>query len=519
MSINPKQAKRIRDLLAHAVEGTPNALDMLRRYMTEEGLHVDDLGIGTVRGSSDVGDVGDVGGSGDVGDAGISDEPEAVAPQGEDYIHEWLRRAGVRCAYDHTLSWGRNAIDSNDPLSRVGRQPLTLRKVVRSLSVEAASDKVKLPVRLINAVLANWMDDQRKAYAQDVFAKIDMVVRRPSPAEESAGRTALERLCELRLAEDPRYAAALILTIIHQIKRKLMGLRVDHHLVLTVYSQGGGSGKSKLCEALLSALQALAASTSLEDLLDGRSAGIWAMYAIYLDDVDETAAKSKGQFRRRISQEKWVSRVLGTGNFEAVGNNATMIMSTHHRIYEIMPDTFSMRRFGELHARETAPDVEAIEAVDNADWHAIWQSVDPEGPRPIDKLGFGATLRARQEDARVKGPVEQWMTQITEDDPGFARHVAPTGWIRGGDLFEHCYKPYADLFLGADGRLSLSKFGRDLKKLIAALGVRSPLEVREGRSTTEYRVRNVSPDQPTAPTPPTTPTPDLGPSRPGATHH
>jgi len=519
MTIEIKKAKRARDFLASALAGENNAWEMFRDFMTRESIHVDDLGIGGVGAAGASGGVGGVGGGGGEGGLGGSFDPDAVALQDEPYIRDWLARAEVRYAYDHTLSWGRDAVDPRDPLSRVGRQPLTLRRIVRALTVDAAHDEVKLTLRLINAVLANWMDEQRTVYARNTFAQIDFVSRKPSQSEEERGRSILEKLCSLRLNEDPKYAAAIILTIIHQIKRKILGLVVDHHLVLTICSQGGGSGKSEFIKALLGPLQAMAANTRLEELLDDRNTAIWAMYAINLDDVDESAAKQKGQFRRRISQDVWMSRILGKGDIQSVANNATVVGSTHHRIYEIMPDTFSMRRFAELFAKEAPPSAEAIDAVDHADWCAVWRSVDAEGPRPIDKLGYAAVLRARQEDARVRGPVEQWAEDITIADPGYARHVDANGWIKAGDLYEHCYKPYAARNLDAEGRLSKDKFGKLLRALLRGQGVRSRLEVQDGRNTTEYRIREALAEKAEAPTAPKAPTVTPLLPRPGATRH
>jgi hypothetical protein len=513
MTIENKKAKRARDLLASALAGENNAWEMFCDFMDRESIHVDDLGIGSVGAS---GGVGDGGGEGSVSG---SFDPDAVALQDEPYIRNWLANAEVRYAYDHTLSWGRDAADPLDPLSRVGRQPLTLRRIVRALTVDATYDEVKLTLRLINAVLANWMDEQRTAYTRNIFSQIDFVSRKPSLSEEDQGRVILEKLCSFRLDEDPKYATAVILTIIHQIKRKILCLTADHHLVLMICSQAGGSGKSEFIKALLGPLQAMAANTRLEELLDDRNTAIWTMYAINLDDVDESAAKQKGQFRRRISQDVWMSRILGKGDIQSIANNATVVGSTHHRIYEIMPDTFSMRRFAELFAKEIPPSAEAIDAVDNADWFAVWRSVDAEGPRPIDKLGHAAVLRARQEDARVRGPVEQWAADITMADPGYARHVDATGWIKAGDLYEHCYQPYAALNLDAEGRLSKDKFGKLLRSLLRGQGVKSRLEVRDGRNTTEYRIREAPPMPTEAPPAPkaSTITPLL--PRPDATRH
>lgn len=337
-----------------------------------------------------------------------------------------------------------------------------------------------------------------------MFSRINSFAGSVSAVEEAKGREALAHVCRLRLEDDPDYAAAVILTIIHQIKRKLLGLPVNDHLTLTIYSSEGGTGKSEFIRALLRPLGKLSANTSLGELLDDRNVALWSQYALNLDDLDESAARQRGQFRRRITQAEWTARVLGTGETRSVINNATILGTTHHRIFEIMPDRFSMRRFAELHGRETRPDDEAISAVDLADWPAIWRSVDPEGPCPIDKLGFRAILRDRQAAARVRGPVEQWLDDLAPADPSLAAHANPNGWIKASDLYERCYKPYAERNLGAEGRLSKDGFGKDLRALLRTRGARAPLEVRNGRITTEYRIVALPPERPTAPTPPTT---------------
>lgn len=144
MTLEANQAKRVRDLLASALAQEQNAFEMLCKYMIAQGLHVDDLGIGNDAGAGPVGGLG----------GGGQDEVGGTGSEEENFILAWLCHEEVRCAYDNALTWRQDAADPNDPLSRVGRQPLTLRRIVRGLTKDAARNGLKLSRRLIDAVLA-----------------------------------------------------------------------------------------------------------------------------------------------------------------------------------------------------------------------------------------------------------------------------------------------------------------------------------------------------------------------------
>jgi hypothetical protein len=185
-----------------------------------------------------------------------------------------------------------------------------------------------------------------------------------------------------------------------QTKRKLLGLPVDHDLMIALYGNVTDTGKStairKILEPLLTA--GLATETNLDCFGESREHYLFVEYpVIFLDEMGGLKKLDEASFKRILTAKKINYRRPGT-NTSVIGPMISVfIASVNTPIAELIKDPTCARRLYQMNACEDQFDWDAINKMDV---NALWQSVDEKGPCPVSALWKDIRRRQDSEPGR-----------------------------------------------------------------------------------------------------------------------
>ena len=199
------------------------------------------------------------------------------------------------------------------------------------------------------------------------------------------------------------FIIAVLLKYIHQVKRKMHGLRVQRHLMPILMGKTG-CGKTTLVRALLQPLEEVAAETDFKQIADERVIDLWLNFVLFLDEMGWSTKAESNLVKYMISAEKLDRRRMQQNHTDQIIQNATLIgTSNQGSLAALFHDVTGLRRYAGLYTNNMM-DWQAINAMD---WLKLWQCVSPHDPDPI--LPFLGSLSEQQEEERPRSSVEAWL--------------------------------------------------------------------------------------------------------------
>jgi len=249
-------------------------------------------------------------------------------------------------------------------------------------------------------------------------------------------------------AEDA-LSVAVVTHVIWQVKRKLHGQKVEHHLMLVLHGKQG-SGKTEAIKALLKPLWLLVDMPGdLTILGDERQAFRQEQYYVtFFDEMAKADKVSIDALKNRITAELLHWRLLGSNLSRTARNSTTFLGATNEDLRDIIYDPTGMRRF---HQMETLDRIDWDE-INAIDYDEMWASVDHGAECPLKPVM--AELRKHQDSIRAKDSVEEWYDEnCSKGDK----------WTAAKELYSH----YCDqIRKQARKPVSQTKFGRRLTEIV-----------------------------------------------------
>ena len=339
-------------------------------------------------------------------------------------------------------------LDEGDPMEFV-RQFMNLRRIEvlfdGSLSFEAVPLRADSPdmvdeflsVEFINAfdladqMLLHCKQDDYDFSKGDIERALRQVMRaekherrnkvmRPLLIELPAQEQELARQQWAHLGErlfemDAELAVAILRHFVWQLKQKVLGRAVVHHLMPVVFNPIQGSGKTTFVRKFLSPLRELATGAALlSDFTDRRSEDIYRFPAVFIDDVEQIKPASVTVLKALLTADGIRRRRLGTSMTVGVRQAATPIGTSNTSIERLITDETGHRRFAMMPFRngQTAKggDGDVWKIVSSADYNLLWRSVDTFAPSPI--MPHLESLFRHQGDARPSGSLLGWLRDL-----------------------------------------------------------------------------------------------------------
>jgi hypothetical protein len=310
-----------------------------------------------------------------------------------EFVHLWADRRLYTVLADGTI------------VSPAGAE--MLHRIMLSARVEATTLHLQYSPGSVNDAVEKWYYAAKEARRGEIIAALSRPV---TPTEADAAQAAFVELCRRCFDASetpPEFAAAVLMKFCHQVRRKSLGLPVGGHLMPVIVGKQK-AGKSEFCKRLLRPIWEITAVVDFKIVCDDRNIDLWANLALFLDEMGRSTKADIETVRQCVTADKLDRRPMHTNSLVKVPQCSTFIGTANAQVLtELIADPTGTRRFALL----TFGDKADWQAINDFDWLALWQSVDPEGLDPI--LPFKDMLEARQEEARDRSPVEAWIEALT----------------------------------------------------------------------------------------------------------
>lgn len=266
---------------------------------------------------------------------------------------------------------------------------------------------------------------------------------------------------------------AVVGHFIWQVKRKLHGLEVGHHL-MPILTGRQGSGKSTAIYKLLEPLAGFSVTLDVSACNDPREYYNFQRNLVcFFDELARADRTDVNSLKKVITAPILAHRILGTHQSSTAPNMATFIGATNGSIAEMIYDPTGMRRFFEVPTQ----DLIDREIVNSIDYQGIWKGIDESVESPI--LSFLSEISTAQDPLRARDVVEEFLEEREvhfikpNDDGPDTYETTPTG-------IHSLYKEWCQDLKRTP--VSLAKFGRRIKEL-------GGVQTKNAKSERVYRYR------------------------------
>jgi len=204
---------------------------------------------------------------------------------------------------------------------------------------------------------------------------------------------------------------AAIKQFIWQVKCKLFGRQVDHHLMPVLFGETGG-GKTRALEMLFGPVSEIQdASKDLSILADERQSFRLARnYIMFFDEMGNAAKADVAALKSSITSSSLTWRNLGHNTANTAVNNATMIGASNKHVRDLVKDDTSARRFWEIDTIKQGPKEYAI--VDGINYLDVWRCVSYKDECPLQSV-LTQVQKIQNSEIRHKSMLEEFFDDHT----------------------------------------------------------------------------------------------------------
>jgi hypothetical protein len=288
------------------------------------------------------------------------------------------------------------SVRAHDP--RSGRaNNRTIVELTRDMRV--MSTELGLPIKreAINDAVDAWYQDAREA-------RVD-VIRRELDGNAEFDWLELASRCFDCSELSSAFVAAVLQKFMHQVKTKMEGREVGHHL-MPVFLGPQGSGKTTFIHKMISPLAELSRDADFKMIADERHISLWKSYVLFIDEMGHADKADMEIVKHVVTAHMLDRRPMRTTDVVSIRQCATFIGASNKTIAELIRDDTGMRRFVGLPYRSDAD----RDYINHVDWLAAWRSISIDNPDPMD--AFRHELAAQQSASRYVSPVEAWLTDL-----------------------------------------------------------------------------------------------------------
>lgn len=320
----------------------------------------------------------------------------------------WLRR---------WIETHRAAYSYADESVTIGGEPVPVTSLLNKLHLDALSSSggPGFSDRTLVAALGEWTEAEDRRAVQELAVRLRY--------DSRLGDLPVQSFVAACTGKQDPVDVAVVKHFIWQVKRKLLSLPIEQHLMPILVSEVQGGGKSTAIQKLLEPLSAQTIDVpDMRAALDERGRRKFTRaYVAFADEMGKAELADMAVLKALITATTVSWRALYTNKNDRGVNRATWIGTANRSITELIYDPTGVRRFYQL---EALP-VLNHDIINGLDYAAVWRSVDEHGVAPI--LSVLDAVRARQETWRVKDAVEEWLGGMERPGAAADRKV----WVSG----------------------------------------------------------------------------------------
>jgi hypothetical protein len=349
--------------------------------------------------------------------------------------------------------------------------------------VRMTRDRLGLPYSdsQISDAVEQWYEDAKHDRRLHLFCHIEGPLAGPERDRVAADLLRLAATCFDTTGTSPEFIGAVLKKFVWQVKRKLRGLPVTHHL-MPVLLGPQGIGKTTFVRRLIGPLEEAHAAVDFRMLTAEQQIEIWSTPILFIDEMGYASRTDADLIKNLITATTVSRRPMRTNSREVVPQLATFIGCSNKELSQLIRDPTGLRRFIGLLMRADAD----WSLINSLDWAAVWKLVDVDSEDPM--LPHLETMRAQQEEARERSRVEVWLDQF---DLGASSSLGvwDDGVIKAMDLYG-IFREFEDSFFPGPNKTSLTEWGHEMKRLAERDGPEARFQRVRRKSGVIYRYRD-----------------------------
>lgn len=350
---------------------------------------------------------------------------------------EWLARFVElnNVSYDYKTASLRQGEDSMDPKLLLSQMRLATYRY----------DMPHLRAFLKDA-LSLWMREKAKDHLSALRERLRFVACEQDLIEQwVVAVTNKADSCDIAVAKH----------FVWQIRRKLFGLSVEHHMMPVLYGASGG-GKSVAVHKLLGPLESVTVLQNMTVFNDQFSRQMFAKnFVMFFDELAKSKQVDVNSLKNIITAPRVEWRGIQSETINSAPQNCTFIGCSNDPLRDRIQDPTSTRRFWQINCS----DLLNWEVINSIDYMAMWRSVAENGPCPL--ISSMEQIRAVQEnELRSRNPIEDWVLACCRksDSPGEG--------LTTSELYKE-FKTWHER--GNNTAISIQKFSKDFPRYISTL--------------------------------------------------
>ena len=267
---------------------------------------------------------------------------------------------------------------------------------------------------------------------------------------------------------------AVMKHFIWQVKRKLAGLSVGHHMMPVIFGKSG-AGKSVAVSRLIEPLKSVTLQTDMGIFEDAFSRRAFSRnYVVFFDELHGSDSADVNAMKQIITAPAIEWRAMRSERVMSAPQNSTFIGCSNDPVRDRIKDPTSSRRFWQI----TCADKVDWETINSINYEELWSSVDETGPAPVIDC-LDEIRNVQEAEIRAKDIVEQWLDEICE----------VVSFDEASLTTSELYDSFRDFCLWQNQKSfpQFQKFARDIKRILEALG-HGAVSKKTNRGTT-WRIR------------------------------
>lgn len=351
----------------------------------------------------------------------------------EPVVRYWLDRPSITYHYQ------------DDTVTVPGiNQRTNIEGLLTRILCDANNVLLKLDKDLVQRVVVQWLAEKRELHLDEYRKWI--AYDGAQPTEDHAAR-----FIRALKGVDSEIDAAVLRHFIWQVKRKLLKIPVERHMMVVLYG-AQNIGKSVAANKLFEPVGELVGNLpSLSTLNDSRELRLLSKnYVLFVDEMARSQQVDVKILKNTITSSHFSQRVMRFTEHVTLPNNATFFGCSNEDLQDLIWDTTGVRRFWQITCAEKVD----WKRINTLNYRAMWLSVDENAPPPI--LPFASQIFEKQHDEfRNKDTVEHFIE---------SQSTKVKRWTLAGDAYQ-LYRTWCEEN-GFNSPLTSHKFGKRLKVLV-----------------------------------------------------
>ncbi|MGO1160864.1 VapE domain-containing protein [Brucella sp. C7-11G] len=339
-----------------------------------------------------------------------------------------------------------------------------LRLIVSQLSLRFSAQE-------IDDAVSQWFDKT----VRDRLQQVMFTITHDGSPNSQANILAWDAVCsQFDMEEhDAKFVKAILAKFIWQVKRKILNLPITNHLMPVINGPQGVGKSTFVTDYLLKPVEELVGKADFKMIEEVRNTEQWRNYVLFLDEMGYAGKADIDNVKNKITASTVTGRPMRSNDNVQYRQNATFIGCSNKELDQLIRDETGNRRFAALRYAKK-PDWSKLKGIEP---RLLWLSIDEHGIDPSTEVMD--ELRKRQEEAREKSVVEQWL-----DD-----HVVPLSLIGKKQETGELYKSYTEWAATyTPGRVIDSRmWGKEFNRLIKAGQITNWENLGRSNSKTHYQ--------------------------------